>query len=173
MQAIRDDRQRKSEAARSRQLERQLAALPADLRQRVLATLEIPEAARTSEHNELLAEHAGVLTTPVEELKKLDPQLQSECEQLDHQIKQLEGQSLPEPRIRALWSRGDPSPTYVLRRGNYLTPGKLVEPGVPAVLSAERPSFLVSRPWENAPSTGRRLAFARWLTQPDHPLTAA
>jgi hypothetical protein len=32
--------------------------------------------------------------------------------------------------------------------------------------------FVVQPPWPGAKSTGRRLAFARWLTQPDHPLTA-
>jgi hypothetical protein len=47
-----------------------------------------------------------------------------------------------------------------------------VEPGIPTVLAASTSPFSVSVPWENATSTGRRLAFARWLTQPEHPLTA-
>src|SRR2546425_9489831 len=38
----------------------------------------------------------------------------------------------PEPRIHALWDRGEPSPTYIYRRGDYLSPGRLVGPGVPS-----------------------------------------
>lgn len=93
---------------------------------------------------------------------------------LQAEIKQHESRRQPEPKIRALWSRGDPSPTYLLRRGNYLTPGDLVEPGVPAVLTraGEPFAFSVVPPWPGAKTTGRRLALARWLTAPGHPLTA-
>jgi mono/diheme cytochrome c family protein len=83
-----------------------------------------------------------------------------------------EKNKLPEPRIHALWDRGAPAPTYIYRRGDPLTPGKLVGPGVPSVLTDGKTSFEVKPPWPGATSTGRRLAFARWLTQPDHPLTA-
>jgi hypothetical protein len=76
------------------------------------------------------------------------------------------------PTIRALWDRGEPSPTYVLRRGDPLQPGPLVHPGVPAVLADANASFEARPPWPGAKKTGRRLAFARWLTRPDHPLTA-
>src|SRR5262249_30326143 len=31
--------------------------------------------------------------------------------------------------------------------------------------------FVVKPPWPGAKKTGRRLAFAQWVTQPDHPLT--
>jgi mono/diheme cytochrome c family protein len=79
---------------------------------------------------------------------------------------------LPEPRIHALWDRGEPSPTYIYRRGDPLSPGKLVGPGVPSVLTDGKTPFDVTPPWPGAKSTGRRLAFARWLTRPDHPLTA-
>ena len=86
-------------------------------------------------------------------------------------IKALEARRLPEPRIMALWDRGEPSPTYMYRRGNYLTPGSYVSPGVPAVLHDDSP-FEITPPWPGAKATGRRLTFARWLTRPQHPLTA-
>jgi mono/diheme cytochrome c family protein len=79
---------------------------------------------------------------------------------------------LPEPRIQALWDRGEPSPTYVYSRGDPLRPTTLVGPGVPSVLTDGKTPFEVRPPWPGAKKTGRRLAFARWLTRPDHPLTA-
>jgi mono/diheme cytochrome c family protein len=77
-----------------------------------------------------------------------------------------------EPRIRALWSRGEPSPTYLLRRGNYLTPGPLVKPDIPTVLAPAGFEFQPTSPGNGSSATGRRLALARWLTRPEHPLTA-
>ncbi len=78
----------------------------------------------------------------------------------------------PEPKIQAVWDRGEPSPTYVYRRGDYQNPSLLVGPGVPSVLTDGKTPFTVVPPWPNAKKTGRRLAFAKWVTQPDHPLTA-
>jgi mono/diheme cytochrome c family protein len=83
-----------------------------------------------------------------------------------------QARGLPEPRIQALWDRGEPSPTYIYRRGDPLRPGRLVGPGVPSVLTDGKTPLEVKPPWPGAKQSGRRLAFARWLTQPDHPLTA-
>ena len=74
--------------------------------------------------------------------------------------------------IQALWDRGEPSPTYLYRRGDPLSPGQRVGPGVPSVLTDGKTPFVVTPPWPGAKQTGRRLAFARWLVRPDHPLTA-
>jgi hypothetical protein len=87
-------------------------------------------------------------------------------------IKALKARLWPEPRIQALWDRGQPSPTYIYRRGDPLLPGRLVGPGVPSVLTDGRTPFAVRPPWPGARKTGRRLALARWLIRPDHPLTA-
>jgi hypothetical protein len=91
---------------------------------------------------------------------------------LQTQIKELEAQRQPEPMIRALWDRGQPSPTYILRRGDYRSPTQLVGPGMPSVLSNGRDPLPAGPPWPDAEKTGRRLTFARQLTRPDHPLTA-
>ena len=65
----------------------------------------------------------------------------------------------------------EPSVAYMLLRGDPINFGDPVEPGVPRVF--ENPAlepYKVVAPFEGA--TGRRLALARWLTQPNHPLTA-
>ncbi|MED6315001.1 MAG: DUF1553 domain-containing protein, partial [Verrucomicrobiota bacterium] len=92
---------------------------------------------------------------------------------LEREIAVLQRQLAPPDAIRALWDRGRPSPTYILRRGEHNKPGKLVGPGVPSVLTDGRTPFVVEKPFpEGTPKTGRRLALARWLTQSEHPLTA-
>ena len=87
-------------------------------------------------------------------------------------IKKLETERTPEPFARALWDRGDPTPQYLLKRGNYLRPGALVQPNVPLIFQNSQTPYTPKTPWPEAQKTGRRLAFAKWLTQPDHPLTA-
>jgi mono/diheme cytochrome c family protein len=94
------------------------------------------------------------------------------ADKVQAQVRALESQRLPEPKIQALWDRGEPSPTYIYRRGDPQSPGRLVGPGVPSVLTDGKTALDVKPPWPGAKKTGRRLAFARWLTQPDHPLTA-
>ncbi|MEX0977288.1 MAG: DUF1553 domain-containing protein, partial [Pirellulales bacterium] len=82
------------------------------------------------------------------------------------------GKPEDQPMIRAAWDRGEPSATYILRRGNYLNRGELVGPGVPSVLTDGHTPFVVEPPWPGSIKTGRRLALARWATRKDHPLTA-
>ena len=61
-------------------------------------------------------------------------------------------------------------PTHVLVRGNPHIKGDPVEPGFPSVLTA--PSSQIIEPRGDALSSGRRLALAKWLTDPANPLTA-
>ncbi len=83
------------------------------------------------------------------------------------QINELNAKRLPESRLFTLWDRGEPSPTYIYRRGDYQNSGTLVAPGPPAVLADRETTFEIVPPWPDTKSTGRRLAFARWLTQPN------
>ena len=74
------------------------------------------------------------------------------------------------PMVRALFDmEGEPTPVHVLYRGEHRNPGPQVGPGVPSVLSEGiEPYKLVPLRW----SSGRRLALAKWLVQPNHPLTS-
>ena len=94
-------------------------------------------------------------------------------DEIQREIERVRRQMVPPLAIRALWDIGRPSPTYILRRGEHNKPGDPVGPGVPSVLTDGRTPFVVEPPFpEGTRKTGRRLAFARWLTQDDHPLTA-
>src|SRR5207237_3211619 len=63
-------------------------------------------------------------------------------------------------------------PAHVFRRGNLVTPGAEVQPGVFAVLTDPGAPTLTPPAGPGAKTSGRRTAWARWLTRPDHPLTA-
>jgi hypothetical protein len=89
--------------------------------------------------------------------------------ELKKKTDELKAKKNDQPLIRALWDRGESSPTYINLRGNLGSPGPLVQPALPQVFS--------SKPFQPAKAagknkTGNRLALARWLTQPNHPLTA-
>jgi hypothetical protein len=56
---------------------------------------------------------------------------------------------------------------HMLKRGVYSDRGPVVEPGVPSVLRDPSNEFEVVPPFPGATSSGRRLAFARWITRPD------
>jgi hypothetical protein len=60
-------------------------------------------------------------------------------------------------------------PTYVLAGGDWNKPRCEVQPGFPEFLPAASVNLQCESGRE---TTGRRAALARWLTQPDHPLTA-
>ncbi len=128
----------------------------------------------TTDERRAWEEHEAHLRSQIEPLQQqLDASTdEEEKKEIQKRIEELKAQQRPEPKIRALWSRGVPSPTYLLRRGNYLTPGERVTPGVPEVLTRRGGELVIEPPWPGAATTGRRLALARWLTQPDHPLTA-
>src|SRR5262249_13704795 len=93
---------------------------------------------------------------------------------LAEQIAALRGQKQSYGKIQAGWEPGGAvaPPTYLLRRGNHLTPGPEVQPGYFAVLTDPKRDSLIPPPPLASKNTGRRTAWARWLTRADHPLTA-
>lgn len=89
----------------------------------------------------------------------------------DARMKEIRGQRTPKPGQIA-WMT-DISPVapevHLLKRGNHKTPGELVEPGFPAFLQASRPAETKAQCVATPTTTGRRLAWASWITEPGSP----
>ncbi|HCE05686.1 MAG TPA: hypothetical protein DEQ62_05080, partial [Verrucomicrobiales bacterium] len=107
------------------------------------------------------------------ELKPMEEQFKTikgkERGELKKKIDALKAKKKSIPLIRALWDRGESSPTYVSLRGNPGSPGPLVKAALPAVFSEKpfKPAAVVG-----GNKTGNRLALAQWIASPEHPLTA-
>ena len=128
------------------------------------------DAEQTDEQKKLEEEHAELLEVSDKKLRQKYPELAKLEKETNSRIKKLQGQIPAQPMIRALWDRGVPAPTWIFRRGEFTNPGEPVGPGVLSVLTNGRTPF-EPQP-QRTGSTGRRLAFAEWLTEPDHPLVA-
>jgi hypothetical protein len=115
----------------------------------------------------LFAENDGLSD---EQLFEIFPKLGKEAAE----IQRAKDAEVEPNYVWALWDMSkEASPTYLLLRGNYLTPGPVVEPGILTVLDDPNTPFQFPDPAEHPDwhHTGRRLTLAKWLTQPDHPLT--
>ena len=170
--ALKSALESKAEPIKKKILDQRLSKLPkgieADLRE---ITATAPDA-RTEVQKYLAQKFEAALKIEPADLIAADAAYREAANNTDREIRIQEAKLIPEDKIRALWDRGQPSPTYLLRRANSASFGPLVNPGVPSELSAGIEPYKIVAPWPGAHSTGRRLALAKWLVQPNHPLTA-
>jgi len=153
----------------------QLAKLPEQSREAVRVALTTAADQRDEAQRKLAEQHAPALQP---EDKKLDELLPAEYPEYKAKHDQLKEKIAAERRrwyyydeIRALYDLPDEVPTPFLRRGDALTPAHQVLPGALSVVEDVVP-FDWQRTSADTRTSGRRLAFARWLTDPRHPLTA-
>jgi hypothetical protein len=151
-----------------------LAMLPEELREDVKSALNTKPESRTEVQKYLAGKFNRKL---LPQGKALDesitkyPEYTRGTKDLNAKVTAEEGRRWLFDEVRALYDQPGEATTPVLLRGDALTPGPLVEPGVISTIASPEP-FKWSDPGPESKTSGRRLAFARWLTQPEHPLTA-
>jgi hypothetical protein len=122
----------------------------------------------TPEELQQKAEHDAAVATIKEAIKELnaipDEKAKAALTKLQNGLTALE-KATPEVPSAMGVTEGTVADANILRRGNHLTPGKVVPRGFPRVLVNDG---AVSLP---ANESGRR-ELAEWLTRSDHPLTA-
>jgi hypothetical protein len=89
------------------------------------------------------------------------PEAQADWKQLTMLRQEKERVERSFPTVMVMAERPVRKDTFVLVRGAYDKPGEKVQPGVPAVLTSG-----------SVPSVPDRLAFAKWLVNPQDPLIA-
>jgi mono/diheme cytochrome c family protein len=155
--------------------EDRLAKLPVAIREDVRVAINT-EATKRTEVQKYLAEKFTPELKPADAqlpavLTKEYPEYATKAKVLDTAIAAEEAKKRTFAEVRAMYDLPGEPKTPVLRRGDYTKPGPEVTPGVLSCIAAPKP-FVWTPPAKDAPTSGRRRAFAEWITQPNHPLTA-
>jgi hypothetical protein len=133
---------------------------------------DTPPARRTPLQQQLADLLAKQLVVARPEMTRaMKPEVRQEWQGLAQQMETFErDRPGPLPMTIGVTDVGPVAPaTYLLKRGNLHHRGPELTPGF---LSAIEHAPPVSPAAPGATTTGRRAALARWLTAPDHPLTA-
>jgi Protein of unknown function (DUF1553)/Protein of unknown function (DUF1549)/Planctomycete cytochrome C len=152
-----------------------VATLPQPIRDDTQQALAADTTRRTEVQKYLASRFATYLRPPDKDLPKLlsvaYPDYKTQAASIAATIAAEQAAKRTFPEIRAFYDLPGDVKTPLLKRGEYTQPGREVGPGVIRALGTPKP-FAWSPPTKGARTSGRRLAFAQWLTQPGHPLTA-
>jgi hypothetical protein len=185
--AVEAEFQKKLEELRDWTFEREVEALPADIRETARTAglaYRKDRNALTPEQKKLVEDHPGLKVSASSQILNLFLSKYDRAEELAEMVKgnaakakEIRDRKPKEEYVRALvepaayGAKADVPVTQIFLRGNRETPGDAVTPGDLTVLSPDRPTDFVSDD-PRLPSTGRRLAFANHLTNGKHPLVA-
>jgi len=139
-----------NDAIEARLLEDQLKTVPEPIRADLKAALGTPADTRTEIQKYLFSKFNG----PFQKEYAKDP----EFNKLG--------------KIQALWDVGTPPNIRLLQRGSADAPGPKVTPGFLSILTRPGETDAKKPVTTQGNTSGIRLSFAEWLTNPDHPLTA-
>lgn len=172
VQKIAADRAAKLAVHMAEAIEKELAKFDEPLRTELRAAYQTAADQRSDQQKQLLEKYPSAnLTEGV--LYQYNQAAADDLKKFDEQIAAVRAKKPPEEFIQALVEPPNHLPeTKLFHRGDYRQPKQTIAPGTLSICSPEagRVEFAVKS--ADAPTTGRRLAFARWLTGPDNPLTA-
>ena len=172
------DRQKKLDEHIQRILERELLKKPEELRDSLRAAHNTLAAKRTPEQTTLLKDHPSINVNDGT-LPLYDNKAAEEVNAFSKQATEIRGTKPVEEFVMVLNETPNViPPTFLFSRGEHFAPKQQVEPAELSILAESRKPMGESRqsnllPDDPAlPTTGRRLAYARWLTSGQHTLLA-
>lgn len=152
--------------------QRELAKLDESLHGPITKAYRTAEKERTAEQKLLLKENPSV-NVSAGSLYLYDKPAADDLKKMADEANAIRAKKPEQQFVRAVWEATDklPSPTHLLLRGDPEQPGHEVPPRELTVLTSFR-SVEIPADDPNHPTTGRRLAYAKWLTSGQHPLVA-
>jgi hypothetical protein len=171
-QKIAAERAVKQSAYMAEALDKELSKYDEPLRGDLRAAYQTAAAKRSDAQKQLLEKHPSVnISEGV--LYQYNQAAADDLKKFDERIGAIRAKKTAEEFVRVLSEPPAHVPeTKLFHRGDYRQPMQPIAPGTLSVCSPEsgRTEFAVKS--TELPTTGRRLAFARWLTGPNNPLTA-
>ena len=168
-----EELEEKARPLREQVLVEKWAQVPETVRDDVRAALDTPQAQRSEAQSYLVKKFAAKIRIELGELESRFESFKEESLEIKQAIGEFKKELRPKPVVRALFDMGGrPTAVHILHRGEFRNPGGKVDPGVPSVLSLGLDPYRVKKPPWTTGTSGHRLALAKWLTQPNHPLTA-
>lgn len=153
-------------------LEMELTKFAEPLRSELRTTYNTAADKRSEEQKTLLAKNPSVNIT-AGNLYQYIPDSKPELTKFDQQIAEIRAKKAPEEFLRSLVEPANHVPeTKLFFRGDYQQPKQAVLPASLSVTAAEGEQVQFPVNDAELPTTGRRLAFAKWLTNGKHPLVA-
>src|SRR5262245_51142927 len=155
-------------------MEERLKSLPTAERAEVLKAVNTPEDKRSREQKALLEKHKDAVTVSENELIKRFPEFAAVREQIIKAVAAREKERPKPLEALSVFVETDPNPPahHLLLRGQHNEPGPEVQPGVPVAFCTTNNMYRVDPRPSGRVTTGRRTAFARWVTSPENPLFA-
>jgi mono/diheme cytochrome c family protein len=159
----------KVKAALDRIFERELAKVPEDRREAVKAARNTPHGQRTPEHLAVLREFPSADVTFALDL--YEPETHAKLQKEREGVAAIRAKKPPPDAVVATTEvPGRVPASRLFFRGDVEQPKQEVAPGELTVLALHRPSADVPPKDPALPTTGRRLAYAKLLTDGTHPL---
>ena len=152
--------------------ERELAKLPEGVRGEVRKARDTPPNKRSARQKGLLKKYPSVNVT-AGSLYLYDRKAADKLKALSKKAQDVRAKKPVEHFVRALWEPAGRTPpkTFLFHRGDPKQPKAPVAPAELTVIRLVHPVSISSNE-PSRPTTGRRLAYARWLTSGEHPLVA-
>lgn len=153
-------------------LESKLAKAPAGLSNQIRAAFDTASDKRTAEQKKLLKENPDYDINPGS-LYLYDQKAADALKAMDAKIGEVRGRRPPEEFVNALTEVPGKVPvTYLFHRGDPQQPKGPIAPGTLTVLGDAGACVDTDPKASDLKTSGRRLAFARWMTGTNNPLTA-
>lgn len=169
---VAEEKAKKQAAYIEEELVKELAKYEEPLRSELRAAHAVPPRMRNEEQKALFVKYPRVNITPGV-LYQYNKAAADDLKKFDERIAEIRAKKTPERFVRALVEPAGHAPeTKLFHRGDYRQPKQTIEPAAPAVLVAEDQYKPFPADDPNVPTTGRRLAFAQWLTSDANPTTA-
>jgi hypothetical protein len=168
--AIRFQLKRVAQLVSAREGEAPAEPARAELVKKVAEAINAAADKRTEEQKALVAKYAPNIAIGDKELAAWSTEYAERSAKLKAAVASETALKEQAVLVRGFIDLDDkPNPCKLLIRGDHSKPGAEVQPDVPEILSAEDFQLAATPGYK---TTGRRTAFARWVTDPQNPLTA-